>query len=308
MVSIGTLLNFAFVFGAVLSLGALSGYFAERVGIVNIGINGMMIMGALLFCVYSSFIQPSMGNGSYLLPAVLSALTCSIFGLLFGFAVIVLKANHIIAGTAINLLGSGLGLFLTSPLGNDLMNLPNLQNPYNPEIIVNQSIFGLYGESIILLVIAIVIIAIVFIIMHYTAFGLRYRSIGENPNAADSQGINVFKYQWIALILSSIVGGLAGSFFIMSIGGNVFYGNVSGMGYISLAMMIVGSWRLIFLTIASIAFSFLYGFSKATSLGTDLQLIMMMVPYIIAVVVMVFFSKWSQMPEHDGVNFDKSKR
>ncbi len=303
----GTFLNIALLLGCVLMLGAASGYFSERVGIVNIGINGMMIFGALFFSIYSSFLQPMMGNESYFLDIILTGASTIIVGLLFGFATIILKADHIIVGTAINLLGAGLGAFLTSPLGFKLEKISSLKSMYEPQQILNYDYFGLYGETITIFFVIVALMVIIFLIMHFTSFGLRYRSIGENPNAADSQGISVYKYQWTGVILSSIFGGFAGSIFMLQTGGQLFNGNVSGLGFLSLAIMIIGAWRIPIIIVGAISFALLFSYSTTLAPIKYLYLYKM-IPYICTMAAMLFFSKWTKAPAHDGIPFDKALR
>lgn len=130
--------NSLFIFFCVFMLGAASGYFSERVGIVNIGINGMMIFGAMMYCIFGALLNGSsinntggeLGNNYFIVAILLAGFSTIIMGLFFGFSTIYLKTDHVIAGTSINLLGAGIGLSLTNELGQKLLSATNLSNPF----------------------------------------------------------------------------------------------------------------------------------------------------------------------------------
>jgi simple sugar transport system permease protein len=192
---IGMILNYTFLFTAILLCGALSGFLSERVGIINVGIDGMMCFGALFFGVLSSpaLGMANFGPGMLVIPLLLTMVFTAIAGLMHGFATIKLKANHIISGTAINLIGLALATFLNYPLGQLLYDgKANLATGFTDFLYVGNSI---YGSSIILFASVLAIAAILYVIMMFTKVGLRYRAVGENPNAVDAQFINVNKYQ-----------------------------------------------------------------------------------------------------------------
>lgn len=311
-----SIFNIGLLFFAVLTLGALSGYFSERVGIVNIGINGTMTFGALFYCIYagllygggspqyaSTSIGANLGNESFLLPMLLSAITTILVGLLFGYTTIKLKADHTIAGTAINLLGTSLGAFLTNPLGAEILGAEELRNPYTQYMSIDNSNF--YGTTLILFFLVLVFALILIFVTKRTKFGVRLVSIGENPNAADSQGIKVVKYQWIGIIIASVLSGFAGSIYMYS--GNSFIGDVDGLGFLAIAIMIAGSWKVPLITIVSFVFSILVGVSKQTIAGVDSNLLLI-IPYACSLVVLVLFSKKIRGPKYAGLHFDKSRR
>jgi simple sugar transport system permease protein len=190
----GLIFNYTLLFGAILLFGALSGVISERVGIVNIGIDGMMCFGAVFFGIFSAplFKLSQFGPGTLIMVLMLTMLCTTIAGAMHAFATIKLKANHIISGTAINSIGLPLAMFLNNPLGMSLYNSVNLNAGYSDFLYVGSSI---YGSSIIIFVIALLVAGGIYFFMVFTKTGLRYCAIGENPNAVDAQGINVHKYQ-----------------------------------------------------------------------------------------------------------------
>jgi simple sugar transport system permease protein len=183
------------MFGAILLAGALSGYLSERVGIVNIGIDGMMCIGALFFGIYSSpfFGMSNYGPGMLIFPLLLTMLSTMLMGALHAFATIKLKANHIISGTAINMVGLAFATFLNSVFARSLYNgATKLQSGFASFDYLGN---GIYLSSILIFIAVLVIAGAIYFFMRYTKTGLRYNAVGENPNAVDAQGINVIKYQ-----------------------------------------------------------------------------------------------------------------
>lgn len=301
--SVELVFNAAFMYAAILIVASLSGFFTERAGIANISIDGQMIFGALIFCIVGGFIQPKLGNHSAILPLLISSLVTILASSLFGFLTIKLKANQIVAGTAINLLAIGLGTFLSEPLGPIIdSKWTNLRGAYLVEGKLGD---GIYATAIFVFLLAIVLAVGLFVMVKYTPFGLRLRAIGENPYAVDSQGINVEKYQWIATTISGALAGLAGGLFIYTNESNAFYGNVSGMGFLGLAILIAGAWRIPLLTIIAFVFSLLTQTFLKSSIPTDIG---KMLPYAITLVSMVAFSKWMKPPKFVGQPYVNSGR
>ena len=306
--SIDNILNLTFMFATILMMGSLSGYFSERVGIANIGINGQMIFAALMFAIFAEIFYPALGNNSFIIPLLLSCVFTLFMSTIFGFLTIKLKSNQIVAGTAINLLGAGLATFLTEPLGQLISN--GVHTRLNSQYI---AIYGIGGSqfylSTLLIFISIIIILVgLWFMMKYTPFGLRLRAIGNNPNAVDAQGINVAKYQWIAITISGALAGMAGGLYMYNIG-NQFYGNVSGYGFLALAILIAGSWRIPLLLTISLLFAFLTRLFQQLTISQDIPRdVSLLIPYVITLVGMIAFSKWNVAPKNIGIPFDKTKR
>lgn len=309
-------INTVFLFFCVFMLGAASGYFSERVGIVNIGINGMMIFGAMMYCIFASFFNGGsisgqggnlLGNDYFIVAILLAGFSTIIMGLFFGFSTIYLKTDHVIAGTSINLLGAGLGLSLTNKLGQQLYNATNLTNPFQHTWDLSNDAGALKGSILFLALFVLVMMIVFVIIFKFTKFGLRFKSIGENPNAADSQGIKVARYQWIGITIASVLAGLAGAIFMYTSYNRQFYGEVDGLGFMTLAIMITGSWRLPLILIVSIGFSALYTYGNQPNSNVNAN-ILKMIPYIVTIGFLILFSKKMQGPKFAGQHFDKSRR
>lgn len=303
------LINTWFVLGPALVLAIVSGYLSERVGIVNIAINGMMTFGALFFMIFSNvffklFPNSTAYDWTFLLSFLLSSLLSVVIGALFALATIKLKADHVIAGTGINLLATGIGLIIAER-SSTLFQTATLSNRYTPKTIIGD---GIRLESIICFVLMLLIVGIIYVIMNYTRLGLRYRACGENPNAVDAQGVNVIKYQWLGLLVVGAIAGLAGSLFAFSFSGARFTGDVDGLGFIALALLIVSSWKILPGTIIGLAFALLLTYTKQQIGNISENFMLRMIPFILTIVVMLLFGRFIKGPKSAGLHFDKGLR
>lgn len=310
MGDLGTLLDLTLMFTAILLAGAVAGYLSERAGIVNLGIDGMMCMGALFFGIFSStaFWGGTPHFATIIVALLLTMLCTTIMGAMHAFVCINLKADHTIAGTAINLVGLAVASFLNQPLARVLypgQSFSKIMCQYSSCLPMGGS---LYGSSFILFgAVALICIAI-WLVVNKTKTGLRYKAVGENPNAVDAQGISVIKYQWVAVILSSAMAGLAGGLFLFRI--TAFNGDVQSMGYLSLAILITGGWQIPKMSIFAIVFAIFTAAANTTTL-TQIgipQLLVFAVPYIITLVVLLFTSRRILAPAHSGIPFEKGAR
>lgn len=305
----GIILDFTLLFGAILLIGGLSGYISERAGIVNIGIDGMMCFGAVMFAVFSSPVLKISTLGTWSMPIalILTMVTTMFIGMLHAFSCINLKSNHIISGTAINLAGLAFATFVNNPLAVLLYNHnPRLETGYHQFWYLQDA--HIYGGSLFIFILTVVLVVIIWVVMNKTKTGLRYRAVGENPFAVDAQGISVLKYQWNAVLLSSALAGLAGALFLYKI--QYFQGNTQGFGYLALAIMIVGAWRVQWISVASWIFAVVTALASSnvlTNMGTP-KAIAYSIPYVATIVILVFFSRWVKAPEHDGIPFDRTLR
>lgn len=236
--------NLWLVLGPALCLGILSGYLSERVGIVNIAINGMMTFGAMFFMIFSNVFEQYLTGDAYqwtFLASFLISVVLSLpVGALFALATVRLKADHTIAGTGINLLATGIGTIIADRASTLFVGRSALADRYIPATIVPNSV-DVRAESVICMVLGLAIIAAAWVVMNYTRLGLRFRACGENPNAVDAQGINVIKFQWGGLLVSAMVAGLGGAFFAFSVSLSSFTGDVDGYGFIAVALLILSS-------------------------------------------------------------------
>lgn len=308
MAEFGIVLNYALLYGAILLTAALGGYLCERAGIVNVGIDGMMCFGAVFYGIFSSQALHfyDMGNWGLIFALLLGSGCTMLTGVMHAYATINLKANHVISGTAINLIGVAFATFVNIPLGNSLCGGEScITTQFTDFGYIGNSVFA---SSIILFVVALLIAVAIFVVINFTKLGLRYKAIGENPAAVDSLGINVTKYQWVGVVLGSALAGLAGGLFLFSI--NRFQGNTQGLGYLALAIMIIGGWRTEWITVASIIFALFTSLSLSNTLvnaGFPKE-VAFSLPYVLTFIVLIFFGRWVKAPEHDGIPYDKSNK
>jgi len=317
-------LSSTLAFAVPLLLVALGGMFSERGGIVNIALEGIMIIGALFACHFLSMANAA-GWGEQnpqltMLAAVLIAgVTGLIFSLLLAFASINLKADQTIGGTALNTLAPAFAIVLTWAIqgqGQTTVNIPKWIRigSISPESgFIHRFIFkSMYLTT----PIAIVLLIVSIILLYRTRFGMRLMACGEHPQAADSVGVNVYKMRYAGVMISGFLGGIGGLAFTVAAGSG-FLSSVGGYGFLALAVMIFGNWNPVRITFAALFFAlfkvigsyasnipFLPSFSGVKAS----QYLYQMLPYIVTMVVLVFTSKKSRAPKAEGIPYDKGSR
>lgn len=287
----------------VLMFASLSGLFAERSGTVNIGINGMMLVGSLSYWFIQKAIPSEHGLFQivYLLISILSGV---ITGLLFSFAAISLKANQIISGTAVNMIAAAISMLL---LGNVTASDRLILKPEWAVSTDSSKLNHIFSLPVFL---GIIVLIIAFISLKYTAWGLRLKTAGENPHALDSKGISVIKTRYIGIIISGILASIGGAIFVQERA--VFSGNVQGLGFVGLTILIAGQWKIHWMLLAAITFASI--FSVANNLQiikpslSEIKPLMQTIPFVLSLAFLVIFSKKSLAPAASGVAYDKTKR
>ncbi len=324
--TISPLINNIFLLFAILGFASLAGYFCEQMGIVNIAIDGQMIFGALIYSIFGMIFNqalPDVGGMFFLIPLILSMIFSMLLSFIFGFLTIKLKTNHIIAGTAINLLVAGLAAFLTKPIGQAISSglKSKIISYFSPTMQIAGS--SLFGETIIILVISLAAMGLLWFLIARTRFGLRFKAVGNNPNAVDAQGLNVYKYQWIGMMISGALAAIAGSLFMYGgteIGSSsqFFEGNVSGLGFLAVAIVVSGGWKISFIIGSTLIFSILNcvfqnqiilnKLGLVDQVGIYASYIGKAIPFAFSLVVLAAFSYKNVAPKFLGQNFDKSLR
>ena len=262
---VAIIINNTIVFAVPLLLVALGGMFSERSGTINIALEGIMIIGALIGClVLKAFDASSFGPNhpqlAVLITILIASLAGGIYALLLGFAAIHLKADQTIGGTALNMLAPAFAIVLTWVIqgqGQTTIYIPRWV-AIKPETLglaatCGQGFFGtiIFKSCYLTTPIAILILVASYIVLYKTKFGLRLRSCGEHPQASDSAGINVYKMRYIGVFISGLLGGLGGLAFTIA-AGTGFTSNVAGYGFLALAVMIFGNWKPIQILLASL--------------------------------------------------------
>ena len=311
------LLQYTLIFASVLMLVALGGCFAERSGVINIGLEGIMVIGALGGALDLKFLPVTVGPFVMLLAVVAaSALFGLIYSLLLAVAAINFKADQTITGTAMNMLATAAATVVVKAMntaasgGNDVSS--DISYTATKDLLLVR--IGDLEFSWFMLVAA-VCLAISFVALYKTRFGLRLRACGEHPQAADSVGINVYKMRYAGVLISGLLGGLGGIVYITA-GVSVWkfeYG-VAGFGFLAMAVMIFGAWHPLKIALAALLFGFCralgnvysgFGFLMALNIPS---VVYNMLPYLISLLVLAFTSKKSRAPKAEGIPYDKGSR
>ena len=329
-----------------LMIVALAGVFAERSGIINLALEGIMIFGAFIGVLFVRSMQSfdvfteAARSGDWLtlqglgiLAMLVSALMGAVFSLLLSFASINLKADQTVGGTALNMMAPALVLFLVRILANQ-NTLQMATGDAASWFMIKKSTFGIkknvdigfLGETFIHKVylatyICILVFLVLSIILYKTRFGLRLRSCGENPQAADSLGINVYKMRYAGTTISGALAGMGGFVYSLTTANCTANGDVAGFGFLALAVMIFGNWKPLNIAGASLLFGLFKCIAAAYSsidlngdgvftlanIGISSHLYRML-PYLVTLAVLAFTSKKSRAPKAEGIPYDKGSR
>lgn len=321
-------LSATILFAVPLLLVALGGMFSERSGIVNIALEGIMIIGALAGCLMMrAFDLSGLGPDSpilaMLLATLVSALAGAVFSLLLAFASINLKADQTIGGTALNMLAPALAITLTWAIqgqGQTTILIPSWARITQETLGIEakDTLFQqfLFKSLFITTVIAIILFIVAYILLYKTKFGLRLRACGEHPQAADSVGINVYRMRYAGVFISGILGGIGGLAYTLAAGSG-FQSQVAGYGFLALAVMIFGNWKPFNILGASLFFALFKIIGYYSSIIPWLpsfdsikgsEYIYLMLPYIVTMILLVLTSKKSRAPKAEGIPYDKGMR
>ena len=310
------LLQYTIIFASVLMLVAIGGCFAEHSGVINLGLEGIMVLGALGGAIAMNVI-PATASPVVMFLGVFacSVVLGTIYSCLLGFACINLQANQTLIGTAMNMLATALAAVIARAYNIS-------RNPEDTSTILNyvnsKKLFlakiGSFEFNWFMAVAAVALV-ISYVVLYKTRFGLRMRACGENPQAADSVGINVYKMRWAGVLISGVLGGLGGITYITAgVSEWKFEVGVAGFGFLALAVMIFGEWKPHKIALAAILFGFFRalsnvytGFSFLANLGIP-STVYNMLPYIISLIVLAFTSENSAAPKAEGIPYEKGMR
>lgn len=310
------LIQYTLIFASVLILVALGGCFSERSGVINIGLEGTMVIGALGGALMMHYLPVGTAAPIVILGAILaSVVTGILFSLFLAVAAIQFKADQILIGTALNLMSSALAVVIVRAL-NMRENADNVSSTVaygdaKQAFLVNIGKF----EFNWFMLFTLIILILSYIILYKTKFGLRLRSCGEHPQAAASVGINVYTMRYCGVLISGALGGLGGLVYITAgVSEWKFENGVAGFGFLALAVMVFGQWKPINIGLAALLFGVFRALSNVYT-GFDLLLnlnlpstLYNMFPYIISLIVLVFASGKSRAPKAEGIPYDKGER
>lgn len=301
---------------APIMIAGLGGIMSERSGIVNIALEGLMLVGAfgagsaiILFESFGWFTQ-----GPWI-SLIVAAIAGGLFSLILALSIITFSADHTIAGTAVNLLAAGITVYFTQIIFKQQRTFSykrgfrKMSIPYLSEIPLLGGFFRNIYSSII---VALVLVIIVWFVLYKTPFGLRLRSCGENPHASASMGIDVLKTRYIAIFISGLLAGLAGGIIVLTVDTQFTISSIHGLGFISVAAVIFGKWNPFGLMGAALFF----GLSQTVGVyASNIPIIQNLptqlfaaLPYLMTVIALVVFSGKSVGPKASGEIYDISKR
>lgn len=309
------LIQYTILYASVLILVALGGCFSEHSGVINLGLEGIMVIGALGGALAMKYLEGSSPVVIVLATIVAAAVAGMLFSALLAVACINFKADQTIVGTALNMLGLAAATVIVKAI-NTAENPDNVSSTI--QYISQKESFivklGGFDFNWFMLVAAIALV-FAFVTLYKTRFGLRLMACGEHPQAADSVGINVAKMRWSGVLISGVLGGLGGIMYIIAGASEwKFEAGVAGFGFLSLAVMIFGQWKPHRIALAALLFGLFRALASVYS-GFDFLLslhisgsIYKMMPYIISLIVLALTSKRSRAPKAEGIPYEKGQR
>lgn len=311
------LIQYTFIYAAVLIVVALGGMFSERSGVVNLGLEGTMVFGALGGAFVLFALPPGTNPALVVALSIFASIVAGmLFSLLLAVAAINFRADQTLVGTAMNMLATAAATVIVKSF--NIARTNGSQPSATLSYIENRSCFVMFKigdhEFSLYIVVAIILLAVAFVLLYKTKFGLRLASCGEHPQAADSVGINVYKMRYAGVLISGFCGGIGGLIYISAVNSqwDFAYG-VAGAGFLSLAVMIFGQWNPLRIAVVALFFGLLRAVADSyTAFDMLVRLVpgdfYKMLPYIISLIVLAFTSKKSRSPKAAGIPYDKGTR
>ncbi|MCT2534587.1 ABC transporter permease [Aquibacillus koreensis] len=311
-----TIIPIALFYSAPLILTALGGVFSERSGVVNIGLEGLMVMGAFVGIVFNLTFADVFGDATPWISILVAMVIGAIFSIIHAVASVTFRADQVVSGVAINFLALGLGVFLTKQWygkgQTDMVSEPfySTNIPFLSDIPIIGPIF--FQKVYLTSYLAIIVAVIAWYVLYKTPFGLRLRSVGEHPMAADTNGINVYSMRYIAVIISGALGGLGGSVFALTIASNFSQSTIVGQGFMSLAAVIFGKWHPLGAMGAALFFGLAQSLSVISTSIPVLQevpsIYLTIAPYVLTILALAGFIGRAEAPKANGQPYIKGSR
>lgn len=304
------------LWAAPLIFTALGGTFSERSGVVNIGLEGLMVIGAFSAIVFNLAFDDVLGAWTPWVSLLVAMAVGALFSLIHAVASITFRADQTVSGVAINLLAVGVSLFLVKffydkgqtdiiQKGFSKIDIPVLSDiPIIGELFFSNTYYTSF--------VAIFVAVIAWYVIFKTPFGLRLRAVGEHPMAADTMGINVTKIRYIAVIISGALGGIGGGVYAQSISSDFGHATISGQGFMALAAMIFGKWH----PLGAMGAALFFGFAQSLSIiGNSLPFLenipnvyLLIAPYVLTILALTGFIGRADAPKASGVPYIKGSR
>lgn len=310
------LISYTLIFAAILLLVALGGCFSEHSGVINIGLEGIMVIGALGGALVMQVLSPDMPKIAIIVIVMISAICFGmLYSLLLAVAAINFSADQTLVGTAMNMLATALATVIVRAI-NSSQDASNVSSAlkYGPQKAAFSVEIGNFELNWFVVTTVFILIA-ANIILYKTRFGLRLQACGEHPQAADSVGINVYLMRYAGVLISGALGGLGGVAYITTgVSEWKFEYGVAGFGFLALAVMIFGQWKPTKIALAALLFGLFrslsnvyVAFDSLVALGIPSYIYNMM-PYIVSLVVLALASGRSRAPKAEGIPYDKGMR
>ncbi len=302
------LIKYTLLYGIVLMLVALGGMFSEHSGVINIALEGIMVIGGLAGVLVVAALPAGTSPAILVALAILVAAAAGmVYALLLAFASIHLKADQTVGGTALNMLATAIAIILAKNFNGSTSAKISYTN--------KAFLFNIGGlELSVFIPLGLVLLIVSYVVMYKTRFGLRLRACGEHPQAANSVGISVYTMRYCGVLISGLLGGIGGlAYVIPSVQTWNFEVGVAGTGFLALAVMIFGQWKPINIFGAAMFFAVFKSLANIADSTILAQLgwsnnIYNMMPFIASMVILAFTSKNSMAPKAEGIPYDKSSR
>ncbi len=312
------LMHNTIVFSTALIFASLGGLFSERSGVVNIALEGLMVVGAFTSAVVTYFVDTSFGGGA-LSPWIgffAAAIVGVLFSLLHALASVTFKADQVVSGVALNFLAAGATVYLVKIIFHGAGQTKTLQNvftklsiPYLSDIpYLGKALFTAYPTSYI----AFLLVGVAYYVLFKTPFGLQLRSVGEHPRAADTMGINVYKMRYIGVMLSGALAAMGGATIALTTTSNFSHNTISGQGFIALAALIFGKWHPLGAMGAALFFGVAQALNPLVQLFGLTKYIpvdfIYMLPYILTILVLAGLVGKAIAPKSVGKPYETGSR
>lgn len=314
--TLALIVSSSLVYSAPLIYTALGGVFSERSGVVNVGLEGIMVMGAFSSIIFNLAMAPTLGDWTPWFGMLFGGFIGILFSLIHAVATVNLRADHIISGTVLNLVAPALGIFLVRVMFDGKGQTDIIRESFgyfNFPIISKIPVIGqiFFTRTSLAAYIGILLAVIAWFVVFKTSFGLRLRSVGEHPQAADTLGINVYLMRYAGVLLSGFFGGMGGAVLAQSISLDFSISTVAGQGFMAMAAMIFGKWN----PLGAMGAALFFGFAQSLAvIGGQIPFIsaipsvfLQIAPYIITIIVLVGFVGNSRGPAANGTTYVKTK-
>lgn len=305
--NLGLLINATMTYTPPLLLAALGSCFSERSGVINIGIEGMMTIGAFVGAAMA------LACGNPWIAFLVGGLAGALFGLLHAVACVSFQADQTISGTAINFLAPGLAVFLCKAIYDGSSDTPAVDiSAKLPKVFDGIFPVGSFWDNVLsnysVAYLSLILVAAIWFVFYKTKFGMRLRAVGESPEACDTLGINVYRLRYICVIISGFLAGLGGAYITLATVSQFRPIVIVGQGFMAIAAVIFGKFKPQGALLACLLFGFCNGVKVlATSSNTVSPNLISMIPYIVTILALVLFVGTARVPAANGKPFQKAK-